>query len=40
MSGLDGTEAWGLVLLLVSGFMAGGINAVAGGGTILTFAVL
>lgn len=37
---MSGTEAWGLLLLLLSGFAAGGINAVAGGGTILTFAVL
>ena len=33
-------EAWGLLLVLLAGFAAGGINAVAGGGTILTFAVL
>jgi uncharacterized membrane protein YfcA len=29
-----------LGLLLLSGFVAGGINAIAGGGTILTFALL
>lgn len=37
---MSGGAAWGLLLLLGSGFLAGGINAVAGGGTILTFAVL
>ncbi len=37
---MSGSEAWGLLVLLASGFLAGGINAVAGGGTILTFAVL
>lgn len=37
---MSGHAAWGLLLLLVSGFLAGGINAIAGGGTILTFAVL
>jgi uncharacterized membrane protein YfcA len=35
-----GDDIWGLLLLLISGFLAGGINAIAGGGTILTFAVL
>lgn len=30
----------GLGLLFVAGFIAGGINAIAGGGTILTFALL
>ncbi|MFM1903624.1 MAG: hypothetical protein RLZZ440_1524 [Planctomycetota bacterium] len=37
---MTGGEAWGLLVLLLSGFAAGGINAIAGGGTILTFAVL
>lgn len=40
MTDAFGREAWSLLLLGVSGFVAGGINAIAGGGTILTFAVL
>ena len=40
MTDAVGSPAWGLLLLAVSGFVAGGINAIAGGGTILTFAVL
>jgi uncharacterized protein len=40
MTDAAGSPAWGLLLLAVSGFVAGGINAMAGGGTILTFAVL
>jgi len=40
MTDAVGSPAWGLLLLAVSGFVAGGINAMAGGGTILTFAVL
>lgn len=32
--------AWHVVLLLVAGLAAGGVNAVAGGGTLLTFPAL
>jgi uncharacterized membrane protein YfcA len=32
-----GTTPWGLTILCVSAFFAGAVNAIAGGGTLLTF---
>lgn len=37
---MDHLSAGGIILLAVSAFMAGGINAVAGGGTLITFPAL
>jgi|688.fasta_scaffold41944_3 uncharacterized membrane protein YfcA len=37
---MDHLSAGGIILLAISAFMAGGINAVAGGGTLITFPAL
>jgi len=40
MSGIAGEGVGGWLLLAAAAFVAGGVNAIAGGGTILTFPVL